>query len=117
MKDLRRRVVVVGSLNIDYIASVDRLPHPGETVLGNQLVQRFGGKGTKQAIGAARQGGLAVLVKDCTLGGRYPVLAVVTIERSTCAEFGRNRPAASWLRPAWLAPHPNTPGNCHSQPA
>lgn len=50
------KVVVVGSLNIDYIAKVKRLPAPGETVGASVLIRRFGGKGANQAIAAARQG-------------------------------------------------------------
>ena len=50
------RVVVVGSLNIDYIAVVEHLPAAGETVPATGLVQRFGGKGANQAVAAARQG-------------------------------------------------------------
>jgi ribokinase len=49
-------IAVVGSLNIDYIAAVDRLPLAGETVPASQLIRRFGGKGANQAIAAARQG-------------------------------------------------------------
>lgn len=52
----RPHVVVVGSLNIDYIASVERLPAPGQTVTAGRLVRRFGGKGANQAVAAARQG-------------------------------------------------------------
>src|SRR5947207_172139 len=50
-------LLVVGSLNIDYIASVSSLPAPGETVAASGFVRRFGGKGANQAVAAARQGG------------------------------------------------------------
>ncbi len=56
MASSRPNVLVVGSLNIDYIASVDCLPAPGETVPASGLIQRFGGKGANQAVAAARQG-------------------------------------------------------------
>jgi len=49
-------VVVVGSLNIDSVVEVERHPHPGETLLGGDLVKHFGGKGANQAIAAARAG-------------------------------------------------------------
>ena len=56
MSQTRPRVAVVGSLNVDYIASVTRLPVNGETVAATKLIRRFGGKGANQAIAAARQG-------------------------------------------------------------
>jgi ribokinase len=49
-------VLVVGSSNIDLMATVDRLPIPGETVLGYQFTQSVGGKGANQAVAAARAG-------------------------------------------------------------
>lgn len=58
----RPHLVVVGSLNIDYIASVDCLPVPGQTITARCLVRRFGGKGANQAVGAARQGARVSLI-------------------------------------------------------
>lgn len=50
-------IVVVGSANMDLVGLADRLPHPGETVLGDEFVMTPGGKGANQAIAAARAGG------------------------------------------------------------
>lgn len=50
------QVIVVGSSNTDMIVRADRLPSPGETVLGGDLVMAPGGKGANQAVAAARVG-------------------------------------------------------------
>ena len=50
-------IVVVGSSNTDMIIQLDRIPRPGETILGGQFVTAAGGKGANQAVGAARAGG------------------------------------------------------------
>jgi ribokinase len=55
-------VVVVGSVNIDIVASVDRLPAPGETVTGAELNRFPGGKGANQALAAQRLGADVSLV-------------------------------------------------------
>lgn len=49
-------VVVVGSLNVDLVVGLDRMPDPGETVIGRTLDQHPGGKGLNQAVAAARLG-------------------------------------------------------------
>jgi ribokinase len=56
------KVVVVGSLNVDYIATVDKLPCAGETVPASALVRRFGGKGANQAVAASRQGAVVDMI-------------------------------------------------------
>ena len=55
-------MVVVGSLNLDLIAQVERLPAAGETVPARGLLRRFGGKGANQAVAAARQGATVTLI-------------------------------------------------------
>lgn len=49
-------IVVIGSVNIDIVASVSRLPAPGETVTGATLDRFPGGKGANQALAARRLG-------------------------------------------------------------
>jgi len=51
------RIVVAGSANMDLVGLAQRLPLPGETVLGDDFVMTPGGKGANQAIAAARAGG------------------------------------------------------------
>jgi ribokinase len=53
---LSPHIVVVGSSNTDMIVQTDRLPLPGETVLGGDLTIAPGGKGANQAVAAARLG-------------------------------------------------------------
>jgi ribokinase len=51
------RIVVIGSANTDLTVVTTRLPSPGETVLGGDLITAGGGKGANQAVAAARAGG------------------------------------------------------------
>jgi ribokinase len=57
-----RRIVVVGSSNTDMIIKLDRIPRPGETILGGEFVMAAGGKGANQAVGAARAGGAVTFI-------------------------------------------------------
>lgn len=56
------RVIVVGSVNVDLVVTVDRLPARGETVLGGAFRQHHGGKGGNQAVAAARLGARTIFV-------------------------------------------------------
>ncbi|MDH3590116.1 MAG: PfkB family carbohydrate kinase, partial [Gammaproteobacteria bacterium] len=58
-------IVVVGSVNLDLVASVPRLPVAGETVTGATLARYPGGKGANQAL-AARRLGADVCLCACT---------------------------------------------------
>ncbi len=56
------RIYVVGSLNVDLVQPVERLPIPGETIPGGGLELFPGGKGANQAVAAARMGGRAAMI-------------------------------------------------------
>lgn len=49
-------VCVVGSANLDLVAITERLPRPGETVMGTDYAEHPGGKGLNQAVSASRSG-------------------------------------------------------------
>ena len=49
-------LTVVGSINLDLVARVERLPRPGETISGTSFERFPGGKGANQAVAAARLG-------------------------------------------------------------
>lgn len=55
-------VVVVGSANLDLVATTPRLPGPGETVLGSHFAQHPGGKGLNQAVAASRSGAAVAMI-------------------------------------------------------
>ena len=54
---MSRKIVVVGSCNTDMVINMERLPLPGETLLGGKFFMNAGGKGANQAVAAARLGG------------------------------------------------------------
>ncbi len=60
---MKPAIVVVGSLNMDFVVSVEQLPAPGETVLGRNFRMFPGGKGANQACAAARLGGNSAAVR------------------------------------------------------
>lgn len=55
-------ILVFGSLNMDLLFHVERLPAPGETVLGPSYQIQPGGKGMNQAVAAARAGAAVEMV-------------------------------------------------------
>ena len=55
-------VLIVGSLNIDIVTYLEKMPEPGETVVGDRIESFPGGKGLNQAVAAARAGGEVIMV-------------------------------------------------------
>ncbi len=76
------RVVVIGSINMDLVARVARLPKPGETVSGRVLDYIPGGKGANQAVAAARLGATV------TMCGRLGDDAFATTLRESLSAAG-----------------------------
>lgn len=89
------RVIVVGSVNIDLVARVPRLPRPGETVTGGSYEQHHGGKGGNQAVAAARLG--------------RPTLFVGAIGDDSFAPEARRALAAERVDVSMLAELPGQP--------
>ena len=57
-----KKIIVIGSCNTDMVIKSDRLPIPGETVIGGTFLMNAGGKGANQAVAAARQGGKVTFI-------------------------------------------------------
>lgn len=56
------RIVVIGSLNMDFLVSAERMPSVGETLKGSDFQLMPGGKGANQAVGCARLGAEVTLI-------------------------------------------------------
>jgi ribokinase len=59
---MKAKIVVVGSSNTDMILKLDRIPKPGETILGGEFITAAGGKGANQATAAAKAGGAVTFI-------------------------------------------------------
>jgi len=61
-KEVAFDVVVVGSANLDLVATLDHLPKPGETIVALGYAEHAGGKGVNQAVACARMGARTAFV-------------------------------------------------------
>ena len=81
-------IAVVGSVNLDIVAKVARLPKPGETVTGAELSRFPGGKGANQALAAKRLGADVTLYArvgdDAAADEALPLLAAGGVDLSHC---------------------------------
>lgn len=57
-----KKIVVVGSTNMDMVVKTSHIPVPGETVLGGSFLMNPGGKGANQAVTVARLGGDVIFI-------------------------------------------------------
>lgn len=66
-------IVVVGSINLDLVATAPRIPQPGETIIGTGFNTFYGGKGANQAVAVAKLGypvSMVGNVGDDSFGGQ-----------------------------------------------
>jgi ribokinase len=57
-----KEILVIGSSNTDMVIKTEKLPAPGETILGGKFLLTPGGKGANQAVAATRLGGKVTFV-------------------------------------------------------
>jgi ribokinase len=97
-------IAVVGSLNIDLVAYAQRVPGPGETVMGDRFAMGFGGKGANQAVMAARLGARVSMVgalgDDVYADMTFDNLARQGIDSAHVARV----PGSSGVAPIWVEP-------------
>ncbi|MCX6181759.1 MAG: ribokinase [Bacteroidetes bacterium] len=56
------KIIVIGSSNSDMVIQSEKLPKPGETVMGKKFFMNPGGKGANQAVAASRLGGAVLFI-------------------------------------------------------
>jgi ribokinase len=81
-------ITVVGSVNLDFVATAKTLPAPGETVTGATLARHPGGKGANQALAATRLGAdvslIACVGRDALADEALALLKAEGVNLSRC---------------------------------
>lgn len=84
-----KKLLVLGSSNIDHVAQVAAFPKPGETLHGHSYRQAYGGKGANQAVAACRQGAkvqfVSALGEDAVGAQMYAHFAALGMDVSAVA--------------------------------
>ncbi len=57
-----KKIIVIGSSNTDMVIRSQKMPRPGETVLGGDFMMNQGGKGANQAVAVAKLGGNTMFI-------------------------------------------------------
>jgi ribokinase len=91
-------IIVFGSINLDLITRVERIPGPGETTLGGDYATSPGGKGANQALAACRAGAKVAMVgavgKDPFAAEALALLKADGVDLSATAEVAAPTGAA-----------------------
>ena len=93
-------ITVVGDLNMDLVIRSPRIPRPGETILGGDLLTVPGGKGANQAVPAARLGAMVSMVGrvggDTFAGPLLDSLAADGIDHDHVLRDGESATGVAW---------------------
>jgi ribokinase len=96
------RIVVVGSTMIDLVAYADRLPEPGETLVGTRFLQAFGGKGANQAVAAARFGASVAMVGAVGDDANGRAIVANLVQQGVGVDDVAVVPGTSGVAPIWV---------------
>lgn len=80
------KIVVIGSSNTDLVVKTDRMPSPGETILGGSFMMSGGGKGANQAVAASRLGGEVTFV--ARVGRAWGMICSASVRSRATAPSG-----------------------------
>lgn len=96
-----KKVIVLGSINIDVTLNVDELPQSGKTITARSYSTSLGGKGSNQAIGVAKLGCEVYLLGK--IGNDYDVsLIFETLKRENVFTQGICRDTKSITGKAYI---------------
>ena len=105
-------IAVVGSVNLDIVATVARLPKPGETVTGAELSRYPGGKGANQALAAKRLGAdvslYARVGRDAAADEALALLRAGGVDLAHCTAVGWSKPKLDVFANTTAATYPST---------
>jgi ribokinase len=92
-------IIVFGSINLDLIFPVPRIPAAGETVLGASISIQPGGKGANQAVAAARDGAMVIMAgavgRDNLAASALALLREAKVDLSRVSEAGSSTGCAA----------------------
>jgi ribokinase len=98
-------VIVLGSANLDQIATLPAIPAPGETVLSSARQDRAGGKGLNQAVAAARAGVPTTLL--AAVGGDAAGDVLLSEARAAGVDISFVRRVDAATGTAWIMVRPD----------
>ena len=88
-------VLILGSINTDYVITGPAIPKPGETVGGGEFVEARGGKGANQAVAAARAGAGVTMIGAIGSDAQGAAAVASLQDDGICAEHIRRRSDAA----------------------